>query len=186
MASNSFRDLLLVPLLMLALAAPAAALTPAPSDEAKIRTTIARWYEELGKKDEGRTWGITAPAFIDASPHISYRDTGSRALGRPIYDSLAATALQFAYDVDSIRADSSFAKVQVWERGYYYAFAARVTYERGAAATFVLERRESDGRWLILAHQSTSQGIPPNKVTSPMPDLRSAWERTQGPRTAGK
>ena len=88
--------------------------------------------------------------------------------------------------MDSIRADASFAKVRVWERGYFYAHAALVTYERGAATTFVLERRESDGSWLILAHESSSQGIPPNKVTSPMPDLHSLWERRQAPKPGGR
>ncbi|HEX8381685.1 MAG TPA: hypothetical protein VF619_14180, partial [Allosphingosinicella sp.] len=88
-----------------------------------------------------------------------------------VYTALAAQAPKFAWEIDSIRRDSTFAKVQVWERGYFYAFAVKRTYETAAATTFVLERSEKDGRWLILAHQSSSQGIPPNKVTSPMPDL---------------
>ena len=179
MASNWFRNLLLFPLLILAFAAPASSSTPAPSDEEQIRSVVARWYEELAKKGEGRIYGLTAPGYIDASPHIRYADTRSRKLGPPIYDSLAATALKFSYEVESIRADRSFAKVRVWERAYFYAFAAEVTYERAASTLFVLERRESDGRWLILAHQSSTQGIPPNKITSPMPDLRSLWEQSQ-------
>ena len=186
MASSWFRNFLLVPLLILAVAAPASALTPAPSDEEKIRSTIARWYEELAELDDGNIYGLVAPAYIEASSPYSYRDTGSRALGPRQYTSLAATALKFSYDVDSIRADSSFAKVRVWERGYFYAHAALVTYERGAATTFVLERRESDGSWLILAHESSSQGIPPNKITRPMPDLRTEWERTKVARPAGE
>lgn len=185
MASNWFRNFLLLPLLLLAFAAPATSFTPAPTEEDMIRSTIFRWYEELKKKDKARVYDIVAPGFIDASPHYTYPRTRSRAGSRPVYNSLAATALRFRYDVESIRSDSSFAKVRVWERGYYYAFAAKVTYERGASTLFVLERRESDGRWLILAHESSSQGIPPNKITSPMPDLRSEWERTQA-RPAGK
>ena len=125
-------------------------------------------------------WSLVAPGFIDASPHYDYIDTGSRALGPRVYTSLPAQAVKFAYDVDSIRRDETFAKVQVWERGYFYAWAAQKTYERGAATIFVLERRETDGRWLILAHQSSSQGIPPNKITNPMPDLRALYYSTQG------
>jgi len=167
-------------LLILPAASPAAAQPSKESPEAGIRATIARWYEELAKKEEGRYWSLAAPAFIDASPPYDHVDTGSRALGPPIYTSLPATALKFAYDIDSIRHDSTFAKVQVWERGYFYAWAAQRTYETAAATTFVLERGETDGRWLILAHQSTSQGIPPNKVTHPMPDLRALYYSTQG------
>jgi hypothetical protein len=170
--------LLLIP----ACAAPAAAqaLPPAQSAEAGIRATVARWYEELAKRQEGRYWALTAPGFIDASPHYRYVDTGARKLGPRVYTSLAATALKFAWEIDLVRADASFAKVQVWERGYFYAWAAQQTYERGAATTFLLERREADGAWLILAHQSSSQGIPPNKVTSPMPDLRALFYATDG------
>jgi len=186
MAAIWFRNFLLFPLLVLAFAAPASAFTPAPSDEDKIRSVIARWYEELGKMDDGRLHDLVAPAYIDASPHYRYIDNGSRALGPRLYTSLAAAALKFSYDVDSIRADASFAKVRVWERGYFYAHAALVTYERGAATTFVLERRESDGSWLILAHESSSQGIPPNKITSPMPDLRSLWQQRQAPKARGQ
>jgi hypothetical protein len=161
---------LLLPLLF-SLAAPAAAQVPAPSAEAGIRATLTRWYEELAKRDDGVLWGLVAPSHIDASPHYDHIDNGSRALGPRVYTSLAATAPKFAWEIDAIRRDSAFAKVQVWERGYFYAWAAKQTYERAASTTFVLERREADGRWLILAHQSSSIGIPPNKVTSPMPDL---------------
>jgi len=165
--------------LALMLAAPAGAQAPA-SPEHEIRATIARWYEELGKEEEGRVWNLTAPGFIDASPHYRYINNGSRKAGPRVFTSLAAEALRFAWEIDSIRRDSSFAKVQVWERGYFYAWAARTTYERAAATTFILERGEKDGRWRIAAHQSSSQGIPPNKVTKPMPDLRALFYATEG------
>ncbi len=141
---------------------------------------MSLWYEELAKKDEGRLWSLVAPGFIDASPHYRYVDTGARNLGPVVYTSLAATALKFAWEIDRVRADSSFARVQVWERGYFYAWAAQQTYERAAATTFILERQEQDGSWLILAHQSSSQGIPPNKITRPMPDLRALFYATEG------
>ena len=179
-ARAAFHFALLFLLLVFA-AIPAAAAPPsAADDEAAIRATVARWYEELAKKREGRIWTLTAPAFIDASPHYRYADTGARKLGPPIYTSLAATALKFAWEIDALRRDSSFAKVQVWERGYFYAWAAQQTYERAASTTFVLERHEEDGRWRILAHHSSSIGIPPNKVTSPMPDLRALYYATEG------
>ena len=160
-------------LLALAFAAPAQARppAPAPAPEAQIRATVARWYDELAKKDEGRLWGLTAPGFIDASPHYRYPPSRSRKLGRPYYTSLAATALKFAWEIDSIRSDAAFAKVRVWERGYFYAGAAKQTYELAASTIFILERSAEDGTWRILAHRSDSTGIPPNKVTDPMPDL---------------
>ncbi len=171
MPATKFRIFLYGLLLVVEFTAPAAA-APTPTDGQAIRSTVTRWYEELARKEKGRTWDIVAPGFIDASLHYRHLDTGSRALGPRLYTSLAATALKFAWELESIRADASFARVQVWERGYFYAHAARSTYELGAATTLILERRESDGRWLILAHQSESQGIPPNKGTRPMPDLR--------------
>lgn len=51
---------------------------------------------------------------------------------------------------------------------------------RAAATIFILERNGTDGRWRIAAHQSSSQGIPPNKVAVPMPDLRAFYYSTQG------
>lgn len=152
----------------------------ATDDEAAIRAVIARWYEELAKRDEGRAWGLMAPRYIEASPHYSHIDTGAANLGPRVYTSLAAQALQFRHDIDAMRVDPNFAKVDVWERGYFYAFAAQKTYERAAGTLFVLERQETDGRWLILAHQSSSQGIPPNRITDPMPDLRELFYQTEG------
>lgn len=162
--------------LALLLSAPAAARSP----EDDVRAVIAAWYGELLEKEKGRHWSLAAPGFIDATPPYDHVDTGARNLGPRIYTSLAARAMKFGYDIDRIRLDPNFAKVQVWERGYFYAWAAQKTYEAGASTTFVLERGEADGRWRILAHQSTSQGIPPNKVTDPMPDLRDLYYSTEG------
>lgn len=148
--------------------------------EAEIRAVIARWYDELEKKNEGRVWGLTAPGFIEATPHYEHIDTGAANLGPRVYISLAARALKFTYDVERIRINPNFAKVRVWERGYFFAWAAQQTYESAADTLFVLERQETDGRWLILAHQSSSQGIPPNKITDPMPDLRAHYYATEG------
>ena len=75
--------------------------------------------------------------------------------------------------------DPHFARVQVWERGYFYAWAAQQTYERAGSATFVLEKQE-DGRWLVLAHETNTVGIPANRKTEPMPDLRARFYATEG------
>lgn len=150
------------------------------SAEEPIRSVIAQWYAELAKREDGRIESIVAPNFINSTPHYVYADSGSAALGPPIYNSLAATALRFAYDIDAMRIDQNFAKVDVWERGYFYAFAAEKTYERAASTVFVLERRQADGRWLILAHHSGSYGIPPNRITNPMPDLRDLHHAAEG------
>lgn len=165
------------------LALTAIAATPAAaqsSDEAEIRATVARWYEELAKKEKGRFWSLTAPGLIDTDPPYYHADNGSRALGPPVYASLSARALEFRYEIRRMRADASFAKVWVNERGYFYAAAAQKTYELHADTTFVFERQEKDGRWLILAHQSNSTGFPPSMATNPMPDLRDLYYRTEG------
>ncbi len=159
-----------------------AAAPPPPSQPAEpaIRATIARWYEELAKREEGRTWDIVTPGFIDSTPPVYHARTRSRALGPRVYVSLPAQALKFAWEVDSIRLDPNFARVEVWERGYFYAWAAQTTYERASSTTFLLERQEKDGRWRIAAHQTGSYGIPPNKITDPMPDLRALYYSTEG------
>lgn len=166
--------------LLLICTAATAQEPPSKMDEDAVRAVIARWYEELAKKDAGRVYGLVSPGFIDASTHVRHLDTGAASLGPRIYASLAAEALQFTFDIDRLRIDPNFAKVDVWERGYFYAFAAQRTYERAADTVFVLERQDSDGEWRILAHQSSSQGIPPNKITNPMPDLRAHFYSTVG------
>lgn len=154
---------------------------PSPNtDEAAIRALVANWYEELAKKREGRPRSLTAPGFITSTPYSRHVDTGAASLGPRVYTSLAARALKFSYEIEAMRIDATFAKVDVWERGYFYAFAAQQTYESAADTAFILERQEKDGRWLILAHRSGTQGIPPNKITRPMPDLRDLFYATEG------
>lgn len=174
------RALFLAVLLLVAGPAAVAEEPRATDDDAAIRAVVARWYDELAKKDGGRIWDLVAPGYIEASPHYRHIDTGAATLGPRVHTSLAARALKFDYDIDRVRIDPNFAKVNVWERGYFFAWAAQKTYESAASTLFVLERRETDGRWLILAHQSSSQGIPPNKITDPMPDLRALFYRTDG------
>jgi hypothetical protein len=166
--------------LLLAVPAQGGPAKPMPREHADIRAVVARWYAELRKKEAGRPWTLTAPRFIDGSPHYRHANNGSARLGPRLFTSLAARALRFSYDVEAIRRDALFAKVRVWERGYFYASRAQTTYENAASTLFILEWQEKDGRWVILAHESSSQGIPPNKVTTPMPDLRELYYATDG------
>lgn len=87
--------------------------------------------------------------------------------------------MQFDHEITRLVVDERFARVQVWERAYFYAAAAQRTYERAADALFVLEKQE-DGRWLVLAHRSESVGIPLNRITDPMPDMRALFYSTVG------
>lgn len=179
------RALLLV--LLLSFALPAHAAPPAPeSDEAAIRDVIANWYAGLRERGMQPTtlsksghWRLYAPGAIDGGPGDTEINPDSRARSPTVSNELAARALTFAYDVDALTIDRRFAKAQVWERGYFYAFAAQNTYENAASTLFILEK-QGDGRWLILAHQANSIGIPPTKKTEPLPDLRDLFYRTQG------
>ncbi len=149
-------------------------------DETAIRALIDEWYVQKRAAHGGNFYRLLAPGAIDASPGYYYVDTGARAITRPpIYSSLAATALEFNHEITRLARDTRFARVQVWERGYFYAWAAQRTYERAGSAIFVLEKQD-DGRWLVLAHRTDTVGIPPNMKTDPMPDLRDLYYSTHG------
>jgi hypothetical protein len=156
------------------------------TDEAKVCAVIAEWYQRVGKAPADAPWPLMAPGGIDGGPgyaEIPYQppEYRSRAAysGPLLNNEMASKALKFAYDVDVMKLDPRFAKVLVWERGYFYASAAQVTYENAMSTMFVLEKQDN-GAWLILAHHGSSQGIPPNKITSPMPDLRDLYYATCG------
>lgn len=173
-------------ILLAALTAALPAFANAPEDDAKVRAVIADWYRRVGHPVADAPWSLIAPGGIDGGPgyaEIPYQapEHRSRAAysGPRINNELAAKALKFTCDIDVLKLDPRFAKVWVWERGYFYASAAQVTYENAAATMFILEKQES-GAWLILAHHSGSQGIPPNKITNPMPDLRNDYYRRCG------
>lgn len=167
-------------LLLVLLPAPVLAQERGGAAEEAIRATIALWYEELAKKEEGYIELAVGRPFFEASPYYYHVNNGSAALGPRVYTSLAARALQFAYDIDFMRIDPNFARVGVWERGYFYAFAVQRTYESAADTDFILERQEKDGKWRIVAYRSGSYGIPPGKETDPMPDLRDLFYATVG------
>ena len=149
------------------------------SDDSAIRALIDELYVQHRAGRDGHPWRLLAPGAIDASPGYFHVDNGSRALGPRVYDSLAATALKFSHEITRLVRDRRFARVHVWERGYFYASAAQQTYERAGSTIFVLEKQE-DGRWLVLAHETSSVGIPPNMKTDPMPDLQDLYDSTEG------
>lgn len=172
---------LLAFLLIIFSAAPA--LAQPTSDEAAVRAVIADWYERVGHFKADAPWMLMAPGGVDDGPGYSVPvdlHTGSAAIRGPyINHELAARALQFSYDIDVIKVDPRFAMAIVWERGYFYASAAQRTYEAGVSTLFVFEK-QADGSWKILLHRAASQGIPPNKITDPMPDLRGLYYQRCG------
>jgi hypothetical protein len=163
------------------------AFAQSASNEAAVRAVIAEWYRRVGQPVADRPYVLMAPGGVDAGPGYeeipylgeTYRSRAAYS-GPRINNELAAKALKFAYEIDVMKLDPRFAKVWVWERGYFYASAAQVTYENAASTLFVLEKQD-DGRWLILLHHGSSQGIPPNKITKPMPDLRDLYYARCGP-----
>lgn len=112
-------------------------------------------------------------------------DTGAANRAPRVYTSLAATALQFEHEIVRLDIDTRFARVGVWERGFFYAWAAERSYERAGNAVFVVEK-QPDGRWLVLAHQTNTVGIPPNRRTDPVPDMRPLWEAQDRERDASR
>ena len=158
----------------------------ASGDGAAIREVIAAWYGALQKRGSGPAGlgqrgyrQVYAPGAINGGPHETEINPKSAAMSPTISNELAARALKFSYDIDVLTVDPRFAKAIVWERGYFYAWAAQKTYENAASALFIFEKQQ-DGQWLILAHQANSVGIPPTKITDPMPDLRELYYATQG------
>ena len=168
-------------LIVLRLSASAPAFAQTSDDEAKVRVVIAEWYERVSHAEARQPWLLLAPGGIDAGPgyaEIPYQPREERsaaAYSDPrINHEMAAQAMAFAYDIDRLILNADLAKVDVWERGYFYAAAAQKTYERAVDAMFVLQKMDT-GAWKILAHEATSQGIPPNKITNPMPDLHDEY-----------
>lgn len=165
---------------VLLLCVPALAAQPEEDSEADIRFAIARWYEELEKKEDGRVDLVVGRPYFAASPYYHHVNDGSAALGPRVYNSLAATALRFEYDIEFLRIDPNFARAAVWERGYFYSPVFGKTTERHADSDFILERRQEDGQWRIVAYRTGFYGIPPGKRTDPMPDLRDLYYETTG------
>lgn len=145
------------------------------TDEHDVRALIDAWYAELKLGEEGHPWRLFAPGAIIASRSAPTNAAppgaaGVRPVGPPFPNELIRRAGRFAYEIDNLRLEGGLAKVRVWERAWIYAWAANQTYENAAEAHFVLERM-ADGKWLILAFQSSSQAVHPKHKNEPMPDL---------------
>lgn len=173
--------LLVVMAFCAAFACASPVLAQTAEDESKIRAVIAEWYERVSHWEADAPDLLLAPRAIDGGPgfaRIPYQPPGKRSAssysGLMINNELASKAMKFDYDIDLLKMDPRFAKVLVWERGYFYAAAAQVTYENAASTMFLFEKMD-DGRWLILAHEGTSIGIPATKKTNPMPDLHDEY-----------
>lgn len=172
---------------LLALSTSAPAFAQAADAKAKVLAVIAEWYERVSHPEARQPWALMAPGGVDAGPgyaeipYIPREERSAAAYSGPhINKEMAAQAMKFTYDIDRLILNADLAKVDVWERGYFYAAAAQKTYERGGDAMFVLQKMDT-GEWKILAHEATSQGIPPNKITNPMPDLRDEYYSKCGP-----
>lgn len=169
----------ILPVFALVLYPAAAAAETLPGDEAAVRSLIAQWYEEQRAGPDGRPDRLKTSRAIDASPGYFHENTGAAVLGPRTYNSLAYTSLQFDHEITRLVIDPRLARAEVWERGFTFAWAAQKTTERAGMATFVLEKQD-DGRWLILAHQTNTVGIPPDRRTDPLPDLRELFYSTVG------
>lgn len=171
----------LVAMTALALAMTAPAFAQTAEDEAKIRAVIADWYQRVAAPKNSRPWALMAPGGVDAGPgyaEIPYIPPEKRSAaaysGPTINNEMVAKAMRFTYEIDRLIVNPDLARADVWEKGYFYASAAQKTYELAVDTIFVLQKQK-DGEWRILLHQGTSQGIPPNKITNPMPDLRDEY-----------
>lgn len=175
------RMLLAALLVAAAVAGPASATT---QDEA-VKSVIAKWYAELLKRSDAHLSPLLAPGGM-VEPDYRCPDDDQpqpRALDwtlPPYPHFLAMRAGKFAYEVERMQVERTLAKVDVWERGWIYAGAAKRTYENAADATFILERKENEG-WKVLLYASHSQAVRHDHRNQPMPDLSPKGESDGGP-----
>ena len=89
----------------------------------------------------------------------------------PAYSHLLAVRSQkFTHEIEKLQVERTLARIDVWERGWIYAWAAKSTYENAAGATFVLEKKDGQD-WKILLYASRSSAVRPQDRDGPMPDL---------------
>ena len=156
--------------------------------EQQVRDVVASWYAEVVKGRQGRQWRLFAPGAIieDCRPP---RDD-NKQLPRVITElefprELAANALKFDYEITRMLVEPNLARVDVWERGWFYAWAVESTYEDAAGTTFILQR-DDEGAWKIAAYGSRSSAVHPDHVDDPMPDLREEYYRRFPPSAPGE
>lgn len=146
-------------------------------DREQVEGVIAKWYAELQKREEGNAYRLLSPqAIVERCECLPPGETPVKHAQLPFRDELAYGALKFSYEIEEIRLDRHFARVDVWERGWYYAWAAKTTYENDADTTFVLER-DDKGEWKILAFSANSIAVHPKYADDPMPDLSDEFFR---------
>ena len=154
--------------------------SPARADakEAAVKEVINRWYAELRKGRRGeksRYWSMLAPGSMIEPSHRCYDPDIPQPrvlkLRRPAYSHLLAVRSQkFAHEIEMLQVERTLARIEVWERGWIYAGAAKVTYENAAGATFILEKKDGQD-WKILLYASRSSAVRPQDRDDPMPDL---------------
>jgi hypothetical protein len=143
----------------------------------QIEGVIAKWYAELQKGEDGNAYRLLAPqAIVEDCECLLPGETPVKYALPPFRSELAYSALKFSYEIEKMRLDRYFARVEVWERGWYYAWSAKTTYENDADTTFVLER-DDKGEWTILAFSANSIAVHPKYADDPMPDLRDEFFR---------
>ena len=146
----------------------------AQTAEDEVRAFIAQWYAELRKGEEARVYPLMAPAGA-VLPTMCPDRCGPQPRvmkiqkGPPFPHLLVVRAKQFAYEIRDARIEQTLARVDVWERGWFWAWAAQQTYENAASATFYLEKRE--GQWKVALYRSDSRAVHPEHKNDPMPDL---------------
>lgn len=143
----------------------------------QIEGVIAKWYAELQKGEHGNAYRLLASqAIVEDCECLLPGETPVKYALPPFRSELAYSALKFSYEIEKMRLDRYFARVDVWERGWYYAWSAETTYENDADTTFVLER-DDKGEWKILAFSASSIAVHPKYADDPMPDLRDEFFR---------
>ena len=147
----------------------------AQTAEDDVRAFIAQWYAELRKGEAARIHPLMASAGVVLPANCPDRCSPQPRVmkipkGPPFPHLLASRAEQFAYEVRNARIEQTLARVEVWERGWFWAWAVKKTYESAASATFYLENHNGSG-WKVVLYRSDSRAILPKHKDDPMPDL---------------
>ena len=152
---------------------------PVNADEADaVNKLIGRWYTELrkgrlGERSDVRT--LLAPGGMIEPSHRCYDPEIPQPrvlkMRGPAYSHLLAVRSQkFAHEIERTQVERTLARIEVWERGWIYAGAAKSTYENAAGATFILEKKDRQD-WKVLLYASRSSALRPQDRDDPMPDL---------------
>jgi len=141
-----------------------------------VRETIADWYAELRKGKDARPWNFLAPnaeVLPGECPDRCGPQPRALKLPRLLYPHhLVRRAQKFDYDIEKMTVESTLARVDVWERGWTYAWALKKATVAAADAWFILEKR--DGAWKILIYSSETRALRPKDRDAPVPDLSDA------------